>query len=79
MATKVKAARKAARSGAATVIASGRDEDVLLRLRNGETLGTMLYPGSERLAARKQWLAGQLRSNGRLTLDDGAVKVFHRF
>ncbi len=75
MLTKVGAARKAARSGAATVIAGGRTPDVLLRLHSGEELGTYLRPGNSRLVARKQWLAGQLRGNGRLVLDDGAVHV----
>lgn len=75
MLTKVGAARKAARSGAATVIAGGRTPDVLLRLHSGEEIGTYLRPGNSRLVARKQWLAGQLRGNGRLVLDDGAVHV----
>ncbi|MDE0096275.1 MAG: glutamate 5-kinase [Gammaproteobacteria bacterium] len=75
MLTKVGAARKAARSGAATVIAGGRTPDVLLRLHAGEELGTYLRPGNSRMVARKQWLAGQLRGNGRLVLDDGAVHV----
>ena len=75
MLTKVGAARRAARSGANTVIAGGRTEQVLQKLRRGEALGTLLNPGNSRLAARKQWLAGQLRGNGRLVLDDGAVRV----
>ena len=58
MLTKVQAAHKAARSGAATVIADGRDADTLLRMRAGEPLGTLLVPGTGRMAARKQWLAG---------------------
>ena len=75
MLTKVQAAQKAARSGAATVIADGRDPDTLLKMRAGEVVGTLLTPGTGRLAARKQWLAGQLRGNGELVLDDGAVRV----
>ncbi len=75
MVTKVAAAEKAARSGTATVIASGREADVLLRLHRGDALGTLLKPTRSRMAARKQWLAGHLRSMGRLTLDDGAVRV----
>ena len=78
MYTKVLAAKKAARSGAVTVIAYGGTENILMRLRVGETLGTVLYPGKERLAARKRWLAGQLRSNGKLYLDEGAVTVLTR-
>ncbi len=75
MRTKIQAAQKASASGATTVIVAGKEENVLLRLRAGEQLGTLLRPGSERLAARKQWLAGQLRGNGKLVLDDGAVEV----
>ena len=75
MVTKIKAAQKASGSGAATVIASGTEKDILLKLRAGEQFGTMLLPGSERIAARKQWLAGQLRGNGKLVLDNGAVSV----
>ncbi len=75
MATKVAAAELAARSGAATWIASGRDEKVLEHMATGAGLGTLVYPASGRLASRKQWLAGQLQSKGSLTLDAGAVRV----
>jgi glutamate 5-kinase len=75
MRTKILAAEKAARSGAATVIASGRESDVMARVFNGETLGTLLTPAQGRLAARKQWLAVQLQVHGRLTLDAGAAKA----
>lgn len=75
MVTKVRAARLAARSGCATVIASGRGEDILVRLKQGEALGTLLLPEQDRLAARKQWLAGHLQHAGRLVLDAGAVKA----
>ncbi|MEM7194563.1 MAG: glutamate 5-kinase [Pseudomonadota bacterium] len=75
MYTKVLAAQKAARSGASTVIASSAQSDLLVRLASGESIGTTLHRGNNRLTARKQWLAGQLRGNGRLILDDGAVRV----
>jgi glutamate 5-kinase len=75
MLTKVRAAARAARSGALTVIASGREEKVLQRLAAGEALGTRLLPSTAPLAARKQWLAGRLQVRGHLTLDDGAVAV----
>ncbi|MCC7410998.1 MAG: glutamate 5-kinase [Gammaproteobacteria bacterium] len=75
MRTKLRAATLAARSGAVTVIASGREPAVLARLAAGESIGTRLAPGQERLVARKQWLAGNLRSRGYLDLDDGAVRV----
>ncbi|ALM51262.1 glutamate 5-kinase [Halomonas huangheensis] len=75
MATKVRAARLAARSGAVTVIASGRQASVLERLVGGESLGTLLTPDRAPIAARKRWLAGQLQVRGTLTLDAGAVRV----
>ena len=75
MLTKVRAAGRAARSGAMTVIASGREPGVLLRLAAGEPLGTLLLPTAGPLASRKQWLAGQLQIRGRLVLDEGAVRV----
>lgn len=74
MRTKVLAAAKAARAGAGTIIVSGREEDVLLRVFAGECLGTYLLPAQGRLVARKQWL-GHLPVRGRLVLDAGAVKV----
>tara|TARA_R100001440_G_scaffold53394_6_gene73190 strand:+ start:45151 stop:46257 length:1107 start_codon:yes stop_codon:yes gene_type:complete len=78
MQTKVRAARLAARSGAFTVIVGGRIEDVVSRLRDGESVGTLLLPEQGRIAARKQWLASHLKTRGQLTLDEGAVKVLCR-
>lgn len=75
MLTKLRAARLAARSGADTVIAGGRESEVLSRLCAGEAVGTLLVAGQQPLAARKKWLAGHLQSRGCLQLDDGAVKV----
>ena len=75
MLTKVLAAKRAARSGAHTVIASGREPRVLLRLAAGESIGSQLEAGTSALAARKQWLADHLQVRGRLTLDDGASKA----
>ncbi len=75
MLTKVKAARLAARSGSATVIAAGRKENVLLQVADGEQIGTLFIPDNEPLLARKQWLAGHLQLRGKLILDAGAVKV----
>ncbi len=75
MLTKVRAAAQAARSGASTLIVSGREADVLLRIVQGEESGTLLYSSEGPLAARKQWLAGQLQLRGRLTLDAGAARV----
>ena len=75
MLTKVLAAKRAARSGAHTVIASGREPDVLLRLARGEVIGTHLQAEQIKTVARKQWLADHLRLEGGITLDDGAVKA----
>jgi len=78
MLTKVLAARRAARSGAHTVIASGREPDVLVRLAQGERVGTLLTARTVPLAARKQWLADHLTVSGQLRLDAGAVKALVR-
>ncbi|MDR9436091.1 MAG: glutamate 5-kinase [Thiohalophilus sp.] len=78
MKTKLRAARLASRSGTSTVIASGREEQVLIRLRAGEALGSLLYAEQAPLAARKQWLAGHLQMRGRLELDAGAVRVLQQ-
>jgi len=78
MLTKVLAARRAARSGAHTVIASGSEPDVLVRLARGERIGTHLSAASAPLAARKQWLADHLSVTGRLRLDAGAVTALAR-
>ena len=74
MLTKVLAARRAARSGAHTVIASGREHDVLLRLAAGEAIGTQLRAGAAKLAARKQWMVDQLQLAGRVVVDAGAAR-----
>ncbi|WP_029406788.1 glutamate 5-kinase [Thiomicrorhabdus sp. Milos-T2] len=75
MYTKVMAAKRAARSGTATLIASGHADNVLPRLFNGDSEGTLLVPDLEPLTARQQWLAGHLQAKGTLVLDEGAVKV----
>jgi glutamate 5-kinase len=73
MITKVIAAKRAARSGAHTAIASGREIDPIIRLAAGEAVGTLLVSQTPPLAARKQWLADHLQLAGRLILDHGAV------
>jgi glutamate 5-kinase len=75
MLTKLRAAETAAKSGSATIIASGHEKDIVIRLSNGEELGTLLEADMGHITARKQWLAGQSRVSGELTLDDGAVRV----
>ena len=75
MLTKILAAKRAARSGASTVIASGREPKVLTRLAAGEAIGTHLVAPTASLAARKQWLADHVQLAGRLILDPGAVRA----
>ncbi len=75
MITKVIAAKRAAKSGAHTVIASGHEIDPIIRLAQGESVGTLLISQTPALAARKQWLADHLQLAGRLQLDDGAVNA----
>ena len=73
MLTKVLAAKRAAGSGAGTVIAWGREPDVLLRLAAGEAIGTSLWAATPKLAARKQWMADHLQLRGSVTIDAGAM------
>ncbi len=75
MLTKILAAKRAARSGAHTVIASGREPDVLVRLAQGECIGSELRAELPVLSARKQWMADHLRLRGKLVLDAGAIKA----
>lgn len=73
MITKVLAAKRAAGSGASTVIAWGREPDVLLRLAAGEAIGTTLVAGTPKYAARKQWMVDHLQLRGAVVVDDGAA------
>lgn len=75
MITKILAAKRAAHSGAGTIIASGRERNVLVRLAQGESLGTALKPAASIMQARKQWIADHLRLKGAVVVDDGAVKA----
>ena len=75
MRTKVAAARIAARSGASTAIAFGKEPRVLERLAAGEAIGTLLLPDAEGMPARKRWIAGQMQARGKLYLDAGAAAV----
>ena len=75
MLTKILAAKRAARSGAHTVICSGHEDQVLLRLAAGEAIGTQLIAQQAPLDARRQWLADHLQLRGSLVLDAGAVKA----
>ena len=74
MATKLSAARLAARSGTGTVIANGRLSDIVASVAAGEVVGTFLQTQRQPQSARKQWLASLLHAKGQLVLDDGAVR-----
>ena len=73
MITKILAAKRAAGSGASTVIAYGREPDALLRLARGEAIGTLLIAQTQKKQARKQWMADQLQLRGAITVDAGAA------
>ena len=73
MLTKILAAKRAASSGASTVIAYGREADVLVRLAAGEAIGTALVASTQKLAARKQWMVDHLQLRGTVVVDDGAA------
>ena len=73
MITKILAAKRAAGSGASTVIAWGRETDVLLRLCQGESIGTLLVAPTQKQQARKQWMADHLQLRGSVQVDAGAV------
>jgi glutamate 5-kinase len=73
MITKILAAKRAAGSGASTVIAWGREPDVLLRLARGEAIGTALRARTQKTAARKQWMVDHLQLRGSVKVDAGAV------
>lgn len=78
MVTKLQAARLASSSGCSTIIAGGRNNDVLIDIASGKSIGTLLKAHQKPIAARKQWLAGQLQVKGKLVLDDGAIEVLVR-
>ena len=73
MITKILAAKRAAGSGASTVIAWGREPDALVRLTQGEAIGTLLVAQTQKQQARKQWMADHLQLRGSVTIDEGAV------
>jgi glutamate 5-kinase len=73
MITKILAAKRAAGSGASTVIAWGREPDALLRLARGESIGTLLVAQTQKQQARKQWMADHLQLRGSVVVDAGAA------
>lgn len=77
MQTKLLAAQTASLSGAATIIANGREPDIIKRLFEGDTVGTLLTPSS-RVTSRKQWMAGQMKISGTVSIDDGACRVLQQ-
>jgi glutamate 5-kinase len=74
MITKILAAKRAAGSGASTVIAWGREPDVMLRLGAGEAIGTLLLAPTQKTQARKLWIADHLQMRGAVSVDPGAVE-----
>jgi glutamate 5-kinase len=74
MITKILAAKRAAGSGASTVIAWGREPNALIRLMQGEPIGTLLVAQTAKQQARKQWMADHLQLAGSVTVDDGATQ-----
>ena len=75
MLTKILAAKRAAGSGTSTVIAWGREPNVLLRLTQGEAIGTRLVAPTHKNQARKQWMMDHLQLRGAVAIDEGAVRV----
>ena len=75
MITKILAAKRAAGSGASTVIAWGREPQVLIRLTQGEAIGTLLVAQTQKMQARKQWMADHLQLRGSVTVDPGAASM----
>ena len=73
MITKILAAKRAAGSGASTVIAWGREPDVLVRLAQGEAIGTLLVAQTAKTQARKQWMVDHLQLRGAVVVDAGAA------
>lgn len=75
MITKILAAKRAAGSGASTVIAWGREPQALIRLTQGEAIGTLLVAQTQKMQARKQWMADHLQLRGSVTVDPGAASM----
>lgn len=75
MATKIKAAKRAALYGVGTVVLNGRSPHSLVRLFDGEALGTYFLPARDRMAAKKHWIAFSKKPRGKLFVDDGAVRA----
>jgi glutamate 5-kinase len=75
MATKLTAARIATSSGVRTVITQGKQPENIIKIIQGEQLGTQFEPQSQTDNARKRWIAHGLVPLGKLYLDEGAIKA----
>jgi glutamate 5-kinase len=75
MPTKLEAARLTTASGIATVICSGSEPDVVLRLARGEEVGTLFLPTASRMESRKRWMISGLSTRGEIRVDAGAVRA----
>jgi glutamate 5-kinase len=75
MATKIQAAKLATASGTAVIIADGREKDILIRLVNGEAIGTFFSPTATRMESRKRWMMSGVSSKGKVVIDDGAASA----
>jgi glutamate 5-kinase len=78
MTTKIQAAKLATASGTAVVVANGSEPDLLLRLVNGESIGTMFMPSTDKLESRKRWILSGLATKGKLIVDDGAAAALSK-
>jgi len=78
MTTKIQAAKLATASGTAVVIANGSEPDLLLRLVNGEFIGTMFLPSTDKLESRKRWMLSGLATKGKLIVDSGAASALSK-
>lgn len=78
MESKLRAARIATNSGGAVVIANGREQDVLIKIMEGEELGTLFIPVREKLTSRKRWIGFTLRPKGKIYVDDGAYDALSK-
>ena len=78
MTTKIQAAKLATASGTAVVIANGSERDLLLRLMNGESIGTMFMPATDKIESRKRWILSGLATKGKLVVDGGAAAALSK-
>jgi glutamate 5-kinase len=75
MTTKVQAARLATGGGTDVVIAAGKEPDALVRLVDGEAIGTLFPTSVDRMESRKRWMLAGLSVKGTIVVDEGAARV----